>query len=108
MKKFQRHNAAYVALTCKPSKSLARSLSLKREVLALIASYNDIHARALSIAVDYIVEWVEWGTLLNRLKNRQNIVYSKQENRRLSVKENGQCVASSVKVRQGAKQEICL
>ena len=54
MKKFQRHNAAYVALTCKPSKSLARSLSLEREVLALIASYNDIHARALSIAVDYI------------------------------------------------------
>ncbi len=53
-RKFERYRGEYVTLFCKPSKSVAASLSIDREVLALIANYADLHARTVSIVKSVI------------------------------------------------------
>jgi hypothetical protein len=54
IKSFSKHNGKYTSLFCRPSTAISRSLSVDREILVLIASYSDIHARTLAIATEFI------------------------------------------------------
>lgn len=49
-KRVHEPRASYAALHCKPVRSIAEALLLDREVLALVANYEDIHVRSLQVA----------------------------------------------------------
>lgn len=46
---FTRFGASYRSLFCKPTKALADSLAIDREVLCLLAPYETLHARTLNV-----------------------------------------------------------
>lgn len=52
----RRRGGRYVSLFCKPTRAVADSLLVNREVLVLIANYDSIDPRAVSVAKDLIHE----------------------------------------------------
>lgn len=49
-RRFKEFDALYRAMYCKPTRTIAESLLLQREVLALVANFTDLQVRTLKVA----------------------------------------------------------